>query len=96
MTCQTLFIFPCPKDPADILDYQIDLTAFLGADTIASYTLACSQVALVDSAIDSTARKINFRLQGGVDGIKATIAVTTTLTSGQVVQRSAKLTLRER
>lgn len=96
MSCQTLFIFPCPKDPSDVLDYQADLSEFLGADTISSYTLSCSQVDLVASAIDSTGKKINFRLQGGANRVKAGIELTATLTTGQIVQRSAKLAIKER
>lgn len=57
------------KDPADVADYCIDFTAFLPVgETIASFTLAATGVTVEFSNLDTTARKVQARLAGGIVG----------------------------
>jgi len=81
--------FPKPKDPDESLDYEFDWTTFIGDDKIATHSISATDANLVTSKIDSSNKKVIFRISGGVAGIPALIENTVNTSSGQVIQRTA-------
>ena len=89
--CGTPYTFPCPKHPSDEVDYQLDGRNYLAGDTIQSVSFVLTGVTLQDHEITSSAKQVNFRLSGGTTDTLATIALITTLGSGQIKRFDAKL-----
>lgn len=86
------------KDPADVLDYGLDLAEFLSltspADTIASvaWTVPAGLTAGVQSHANGIATTW---LSGGTAGTDYTITATITTTGGRTIERSAAIYVRD-
>lgn len=90
------FWFPQPKDPDEILDYQFDWSKFIQSEGIQSYSVTATGVDIIATDVDPGNQKVNLRVSGGQDGTPAVIQGTITTTSGQIVQRTAKLRITQR
>jgi hypothetical protein len=86
------------KDPAATLDYQLDWTDWLGADTISAsvWTLASPTGGLTAAAPSFTGKIARVWLSGGTAG--QTVRVTNQITSalGRIDERSFNVRLVER
>lgn len=86
------------KDPADTLDYGLDLTDFLGlttpADTIASVAWTVP-AGLTAGAQYHSAGIATTWLSGGTAGADYTITATVTTAGGRVLERSAAIYVRD-
>lgn len=81
------------KDPSDILDYQIDWSAALGSDTIATSAWTAPTGYTVDSH-SNTPTTTTVWLSGGPLGVnKITNRITTT--GGRTIERSVQQTVAE-
>ena len=81
------------KDPADILDYQIDWSAALGEDTIASSVWTAPAGYTVNSSSFTTTTTTVW-LAGGLAGVnKITNRITTA--GGRTIERSVTQTVAE-
>lgn len=83
------------KDTADVADYQIDWSAFLGTDTIATsvWTVTEASGLVVDSSTNTTTTATVW-LSGGTAGVYA-VANKITTAGGRTYERSARLTVGE-
>lgn len=85
------------KDPGDVLDYQLDLTAALAGsptDSIATLAVTVTPNAAGDLTINSTAvdgNKAVLWLAGGIAGTVYTLQILATMASGRAVSRSVLL-----
>lgn len=95
-TVPTLLSWPS-KDPADVLDYQLNIEpALVGneGDTIDSVDIDVDPSQPGDLTLDNTAAdgyRIVIWLSGGQAGVTYNITVKTTLASGRTLQRTVLL-----
>ena len=82
------------KDPADILDYQIDWSAALGADTIATSAWTVPAGFTVTNQSNSTTTTTVW-LSGGTAGVQR-ITNRITTAGGRTIERSVQMTVEER
>jgi hypothetical protein len=86
------------KDPADVLDYSLDLAEFLAlstpADTVSTvaWTVPAGLTAGVQYHADGIATTW---LSGGTAGTDYTVTARITTTAGRVIERSAAIYVRE-
>ena len=92
--CNSIFVYPCPKNSGQTVDYQFDWTNHIGTETIVSQTLLVTGVTLIASSIDITNKKVNMRLSGGTTKTVAEITNTIVTNSGQILPKTAKLRIR--
>jgi hypothetical protein len=83
-----VFHFPSIKYQADVTDYQIDWSQFIGTDSITSQTTVVTNGVLVSSGIVSN-NKVSFRVSGGTDDTDLVINQTVNLATGQVFTAKA-------
>lgn len=80
------------KDPSDVLDYQIDWSAALGTDTIASSTWTATGYTINSNSFTPTTTTV--WLAGGPAGVnKITNRITTA--GGRTIERSVQQTVAE-
>lgn len=84
------------KQPADVLDYDVDYTDFLnGEDTLSTKTVTVSPTGLtVDSSVIAGDR-VKVWLSGGTNGITYKVTVTATTTDGRVKQDEFKVKVKD-
>ncbi len=84
------------KQPADVLDYDIDYMDFLSdGDSISAKSVAVSPNGLT---IDSSAifgTRVKVWLSGGTNGITYKVTVTATTTDGRVKQDEFKVKVKD-
>lgn len=81
-----------PKDPADVADYQIDWSALLGTDTIASSTWTATGFTINSNSFTDTTATV--WLAGGAAGVQS-ITNRITTAGGRTFERSATMTVAE-
>jgi hypothetical protein len=86
------------KDPADSLDFTLDITAWLAdsGDTIASWAYAQSNINPQASALNiakqsTTAPQLTLLIGAGIPATIYQIVFTVTLTSGRILNRMVTL-----
>lgn len=86
---------PYLKDPSARLDYQIDWSAWLDTDTIATseWTVPTGLTKYSDSF---TANSAIVWIEGGTAGEEYPVTNQITTTGGRIDQRSIKIVVRER
>lgn len=84
-----------PKDPADIEDYGLDCSAWLGTETIAARTVAADDPALSISGITHVGGVVRWRATGGAAGVNYLMTVRVTSSAGRIAERSIALPVRE-
>lgn len=84
------------QDPAEKLDYQLDWTGFLGADTISSSAWASTPSGLTHVAAPNTTTTATLRISGGLVGTTYTVTNHVVLASGQEAERSFYLKVVDR
>lgn len=86
------------KDPGETRTFTFDWSVHIGSDTIAtSVWAALTGITKVADGIAAGAKATNIKLSGGTDGTDHTITNTVTLTtSGEILERSAVIAVRER
>jgi hypothetical protein len=86
-----------PKDPGDVLDYQLNLQpALIGneGDTIESVDVGVDPSQAGDLSVDSVSAdgyRIIFWVSGGQANVTYTVTVRSNMASGRVIQRSVLL-----
>lgn len=82
------------KDPSDVLDYSMDWSAVLGADTIATstWTVPDGLTVGITSHNDTTS---TIWLSGGTANTGYTIANLITTAGGRTIEQSVRLIVRE-
>lgn len=86
---------PYLKDPSARLDYQIDWSAWLGADTIATSEWTVPTGLTLYSQSNTTTSAIVW-LEGGTAGAEYLVTNQITTTGGRIDQRSIKILVGER
>lgn len=76
-----------PKEPDETVAYVADWSGELGADSIASYTMAVTSGTATIAKQEQSSRSLQFWIAGGIDGSTTTFLNTITTTSGQVLAR---------
>jgi len=85
------------KVPSAITDYQFDFSSWLGVDTIASYEITVSGVALVtDPAASNTDTAVTAWFSGGTVNKMAWATCTITTAAGRVEPRTITFTMIDR
>jgi hypothetical protein len=82
------------KDPADVLDYQINWSAWLGSDTISTSTWAVPAGITRDSDTHS-ATEATIWLSGGTAGVTYQCSNRITTAGGRTAERSLQITVRD-
>ena len=82
------------KDPADILDYQIDWSAALGTDTISTSAWTVPAGFTITNQA-STTTTTTVWLSGGPAGVQR-ITNRITTAGGRTIERSVQMTVEER
>lgn len=78
------------KQPAEVLDYDIDFTDWIGADTLATASAVAtpSGITIDSTSIISPANLVaKVMLSGGTAGVKYKIEVTVTTTPGALTKQ---------
>lgn len=83
-----------PKDPAAVLEYGLDWSAWLNGDAILSHAVTASGVT-VDSS-DAADGVVTAWLSGGTAGTQAQITFSITTTGGRTDERTLLLRVRDR
>ena len=84
------------KQPADVLDYDIDYTDWLGSDTIASKTVTADDGITIDSsAITGAGTRVKTWISGGTTATTYKITVTITTTGGLTKQDEFRVKVKE-
>ena len=83
------------KDPADIEDYGLDCSAWLGAETVASRTVVSDDPALTVSGVTHTGGLVRWRASGGTNGKVHTMTVRVTSSAGRIAERSMALPVKD-
>lgn len=86
------------KDPADVWDYALDFTEAMtkAGDTLAAVVVTASPATITIGATATTpAGMATVRLSGGAAGTDYTITFRATTTGGLVLERSAKLLVKD-
>ena len=83
------------KDPAAVLDYEFDWSAWLGADTIATHTVTAAAGLTVDST-EATTTTVTAWLSGGTDGASYAVTCHIVTTAGREDDRTMTLTMQPR
>lgn len=83
------------KDPADVLDYVVDWTAWLAGDTItdATWTIPAG---LVQTAATKTSATATVWLSGGTAGAAYVVACRVETAGGRTAERSITILCQER
>lgn len=84
-----------PKDPADIEDYGLDCSAWLGAETIVGRTVVPDDPTLTISGVTHVGAVVRWRAAGGTVGTNHTMTVRVTSNAGRIVERTVSLPVRE-
>jgi len=84
-----------PKDPDAILDYVIDWTAWLGADTIAASQWIVPS-GLTKTAEENSSTTATVWLSGGSAGQRYTVTNRITTAGGRTEDRSISIQVKER
>lgn len=82
------------KDPADNLDFTIDFSASLGADTIASVAWTIPAGLTAGAQTNSTTAATVW-LSGGTVGSDYAVVCRATTAGGRVIERTAQLYVKE-
>lgn len=84
------------KQPADVLDYGVDLTKWLvTGDTVSSSSAAVSPSGLTISVTNGTTSEPKVWASGGVDGTEYQITLTVVTTGGRTKEFEFKLVVVE-
>lgn len=84
------------KQPAEVKDYDIDLSEWLDEDTIFSHTATATPAGLtLTSSIKDGAKAVKVVVAGGTVGIKYKVEVTATTVRGLVDQEEFIVTVKE-
>jgi len=83
------------KDPAAVLDYEWDWSAWLGADTIATHTVTAAAGLIVDSST-ATGTAVTAWLSGGSVGTSYAVACHITTAGGRIDDRTATIAVQEK
>ena len=86
------------KQPAEVLDYDVNFSSWLGAGTISTHTAVVSptgELAIDQSSIVSSSKVVKCILSGGITGKKYKISVTATTDSGLVKQVEYYISVKE-
>lgn len=81
-----------PKDPADVADYQIDWSAIIDTDTIATSTWTAAGFTI--GATSNTTTTATVWLSGGPTGVQS-ITNRITTAGGRTFERSVTMTVAE-
>lgn len=76
------------KDPSDVLDYKLDLTALLDGDTIETATVAAEGVTVDDDEHDGSS--VTVWLSGGSSGF-AKVTITVQTNGDRTFERSVQI-----
>ncbi len=88
--------FYATKDPAEILDYSLDYTAWLtGAETVASATVT-APTGITVSAPTVASPKVTVRITGGTLDTPYLIVWHAVTSTGQEPERTLRLDVRDR
>lgn len=83
------------QDPAAVLDYEFDWSAWLGADTIATHTVTAAAGLTVDSST-ATTTAVTAWLSGGTVGESYAVTCHIVTAAGREDDRTVTVTVRER
>ena len=83
------------KDPAAVLDYEFDWSAWLGADTIATHTVTAAAGLTVDST-EATGTAVTVWLSGGSIGQSYAVTCHIVTAAGREDDRTATITMQSR
>lgn len=84
------------KDPAAMLDYSIDLAAYLEGRTITAATATSSPSGLTVAPATFAGSIIKARISGGTLGETYTVTYNFTLSTGEIDERSINLFIQNR
>lgn len=87
-----------PKDPLDVLDYEIDYSEFLTAasDTIESSEWSVSPTGLTIESNANTTTRTKVWVSGGTLGVTYRLSNTIVTNNGRILNQSAHLKIRDR
>lgn len=95
-----------PKDPADTDGFAIDITAWLGADTVASATATATGLTVISTVVGNpsvvlfgetvTLTTVTAWISGGQAGVTYTVTFHITTASGRSCYRSVQLPVQTR
>lgn len=80
------------KDPAEVMDYSLDWSNYLGSDTIASGSATVGAGITKDSETHSGTTSTIW-LSGGTNGVAYSVAVTITTVAGRTWKRTFTVTV---
>ncbi|MGE0460880.1 MAG: hypothetical protein AB7Q16_05885 [Vicinamibacterales bacterium] len=84
------------KDPEALLDYPIDWSDWLGADTITGTPVWTVPAGLTLAAESNTTTTATAWLSGGTDGVDYIVECKITTVGGRVDERSIRIAVREK
>ncbi len=83
------------KDPAEVLDYQIDWSARLGTDTISTSTWTINSGSVVLGANTKTTTSVTTWLSGGTLGETCEVANAIVTTGARTLEQLVKIKIAE-
>lgn len=84
------------KQPADVLDYDVDYSEFLaGIDTLANKTVVATPAGINVDQSFIVGGRIKVWLSGGTNGVTYKITVTATTSDGRVKQDEFKVKVKD-
>ncbi len=83
------------KDPAAVLDYQVDWSRWLGADTLATSTWTVP-TGLTQAGASNSSTTATIWLSGGTAGVTYTLVNHITTAGGRAEDRAVYIVVKER
>lgn len=84
------------KDADEVLDYQINWSGLLNADTISTVAWVISPSGLTKQSQSNTNTTATIWLTGGVDGTTYTVTCTITTAGGRTFEQAVKIKIKAR
>jgi hypothetical protein len=89
-----------PKQPAEVLDFDVDFSSFLsaaGGDTLLSAVsvVDAATITIASTAVNVVTGVVKVWLSGGTDGTSYKVTVTATTTGGRVKQHEFRVRVRD-
>lgn len=88
--------WPRPKDPNDVLDYQVDWADWLGADTISTSTWPTIPAGITKGSDSKTTTATTIWLSGGSNGQTYELTNRVVTAGGRTKDMSVSLEVRNR
>ena len=86
---------PIDKDPDDIVDFEFDLTEWLGVDTVNGGLTTALADGCSAEVVNTTLTSAKMRVSGGVEGLTGTATLRIVTANGRQSDRSLRFRFRQ-